>query len=75
MSESIHGKAMANDFVCGSMKRWAKRAVFRLSLFRDVNSAARVDHHGCIIEDLAVDNGQILVDLKPNEISYIDANL
>ncbi len=44
----------------------------KLSFFRDAKTAARVDHQGNIIEDLQIDNGQVLVDLKPNEISYLD---
>ncbi len=44
----------------------------RLSFFRDATSAARVDHHGNVIEEQQIDKGQVIIDLKPNEISYLE---
>ncbi|MDZ4851233.1 MAG: hypothetical protein SGI77_18245, partial [Pirellulaceae bacterium] len=44
----------------------------KLSFFRDATSAARVDHQGNTIEDLQIENGQVIVELRPNEISYLD---
>jgi alpha-mannosidase len=44
----------------------------KLSFFRDAVSAARVDVMGASIEDLVVENGQVIVDVKPNEIGYIE---
>jgi len=49
-----------------------KQGRAKLSFFRDATSAARVDHQGNVIEDLEVDKGQVVIDFKPNEISYID---
>lgn len=46
----------------------------KLSFFRDASSAARVDCQGNTIEELQIENGQVIVELKPNEISYIDVN-
>ena len=49
-----------------------KEGRVKLSFFSDATSAARVDFHGNLIEELQIDDGRVLVDLKPNEISYLD---
>jgi hypothetical protein len=49
-----------------------KEGRVRLSLFQDCNAASRVDFQGNMIEELQIDKGQVIVDLKPNEISYLD---
>jgi hypothetical protein len=47
----------------------------KLSFFRDAISAARVEHSGNSIEELEVENGQVLILAKPNEISFLDVTL
>ncbi len=49
-----------------------KEGRVRLSFFRDCNSASRVDFQGNMIEELQIEKGQVIIDLKPNEISYLD---
>lgn len=46
----------------------------KLSFFLDVKSAARVTVRGDVIEDLEVADGQVVIDTKPNEISFIDVH-
>ncbi len=44
----------------------------KLSFFRDANSAARVEYDGTEIESLEIENGQVCILTKPNEISFLD---
>jgi hypothetical protein len=44
----------------------------RLSFFRDAAAAARVACDGQSLEELMVENGSVVVDVKPYEISYVD---
>jgi alpha-mannosidase len=47
----------------------------KLSFFRDVISASRVEHDGTEIESLEIENGQVSILTKPNEISFLDISL
>ncbi len=49
-----------------------KEGRVKLSFFKDAASAMRVDFQGNMIEELQIDQGQVIVDLRPNEISYLD---
>jgi len=49
-----------------------KEGRVKLSFFKDATSASRVDSQGAMIEELQIDNGQVIVDLRPNEISYLN---
>ncbi len=44
----------------------------KISFFRDAVIAARVEISGKAMEELPIEKGLVLVDVKPNEISYID---